>query len=386
MRRLTNTSHSDSRRNKILDAIVRLYVHDVEPVASGAVCRRFRTGLSPASVRNVMAELEERGYIRQPHTSAGRVPTERGYRHYVNVIMEPERLAPEEQALIESQIVGREHDLNSLMDVVSDVLASMTQLMSLVLFPLAARETIRHIEVVNLSANRVMVAWLLSSGVLKSAVVNVGEPLDQGLVQRITNFVNDQLEGAPLDGIADLLARRAIAEEGSLYYVMQQAMELLQRGLQQVIDDRLAYGGARWMLAQPEFRDPARVSPLLQALDERQAILQVLYQAIGSPGVEVYIGQELPVEAIHPLSGAPAKAGEGVDRGVRPTGVPLHGATGLPVGLHECSLVTSSYAVRGQPVGAVGVLGPTRMPYPKVTAVVQRIAGALSRVLTEAAG
>ncbi len=351
MRYITNTNHSDTRRNKILDAIVRLYVHEMTPVASGVICRRFRTGLSSASVRNVMVELEEAGYIRQPHTSSGRIPTDQGYRRYVNVIMEPERLSQEEQALIESQISARAHDLESLLEAVSELLASLTHLMGVVLFPRAARDTIRHIEVVSISPSRVMVVWLLSSGVMKNVIVTVEEPFDQALLQRITNFVNDQLEGVSLDGIEDLLMRRVLAEEeGSLFLVMQQAMELLQRGVRQVIDDRLAYGGASWMLAQPEFRDPVRVSPLLQALEDRQAVLQMLYQGIGAGGIEAHIGSENSLEA-----------------------------------MRECSLVMASYSVHGQPIGVIGVLGPTRMAYPKVAGVVQRLAGALSRVLTEAA-
>jgi heat-inducible transcriptional repressor len=351
MRRLTNTNHSDTRRNKILDAVVRLYVHDVEPVASGTICRRFRTGLSPASVRHVMAELEEMGYIQQPHTSAGRVPTERGYRHYVNAIMEPERLAPSEQALIESQLIGTEHDLESLMEAAAEMLAGVTHLMGVVLFPRAVRDSIRHIEVVNLSPSRVMIVWLLNSGVLRNVVVSVEEPLENGLAQRITNFANDQLHGASLDGLADLLTRRLIAEEGSLFYIMQQAMDLLQRGLRQVIDDRVAYDGASWMLAQPEFQDPLHVSPLLQTLEDRRSLLAVLESAAAGSGGEVSIGHEIPLE-------------------------PMQG----------CSLVAASYAVDGQPVGAVAVLGPTRMAYPKVMAVTQRVAAALSRVLTEASG
>lgn len=323
----------------------------MEPVASGTVCRRFRTGLSSASVRHVMAELEELGYIRQPHTSAGRVPTERGYRHYVNAIMEPERLSPQEQARVNAQLVVAEHDLESLMEATAALLAEATRLMGLVLFPRPVHDTIRHLEVVNLSPSRVMLVWLLNSGLLKNVVISIEEPLDSSLAQRITNFLNDQLIGAPLEGLSDLLTRRLISEEGSLFVVMQQAMELLQRGLRQVIDDRIAYDGASWMLAQPEFRDPTSVSPLLQALEDRRAFLSVLEEAVVAHDVAVRIGHEISLEP-----------------------------------MQSCSLVTAAYTVNGQPVGAVAVLGPTRMSYPRVVAMAQKVAEVVSRVLTEAAG
>lgn len=341
-----NVTDLESRRNKILEFIIRTYIEEAEPVGSQTVCRRFRLGLSPATVRNIMVELEDLGYIAQPHTSAGRVPTDNGYRYYVDFLMEPEKLNKDYVDQIREQYENKKFVIDNIIKKAAFLLSELAKKTSIILYPNLNKMQLKKVELFLLEPDKIMITMVSSSGLVKNSIANLTGFIEENELLRLNNFLNSELSGLSLEEIKDHLSRMLLEERYSFYYLLDRAFKIMDTVSQTEEEDLVCMEGAGYILEQPEFSSLEELRQVLKIVEEKRTLLEVLRQDPPSEGVTICIGKEnkyLPIK--------------------------------------NCSVVISSYKVEGKPLGKLAVLGPTRMEYSKAVSSVEFIAKLLSHIL-----
>lgn len=338
------------RSGRILATVVREYIHTGEPVASLVIARRGVLGVSSATIRNVLAKLEEQGFVRQPHTSAGRVPTDLGYRFYVDLLLESRKPVP--SASVEKRL-RRETGTDPLLD---EVLAHVTHLLSSesrhVGFALSsprADARLHKVEFVSIAAFKVLVIIVAEGGQVSQKVVDVGSQLSPDDLRRAAEYVNQEFSGLPLLQVREVLVAR-LQEERTLYdRLLEQAYRLASRSLADTPGEHTLFvEGAASLLDEAALHPELQMSTLrvlLQMMEEKQRLVHLLTEYLEGPGVTVVIGAE-------------------------------HSDPSL----RSFSLVASTF-FDGQGTGSVGVIGPTRMRYSRAISMVDGMAQAVSRVL-----
>lgn len=333
---------TDQRRMLVLSAIVQDYVASSEPVASRAIVERHRLNVSPATVRNDMAYLEEAGLIMQPHTSAGRIPTDLGYRVFVDRLDELKPLSGAERRAIE-QFLADAVDLDDVMERTVRLLAQVTHQVALIQYPSLTTASLRHIELVRLSDFHMLVVVITDTGRVEQRMVAVGEPLAQ--LEELRALLNRHLVGRRLSEFAAAVERIAQEITPELADLAEAVLAPLAEVLRLDGEERIVLAGTGNLLRTPEdFR--GSIGPILDALEEQVVMLRLLQQLAVDDTVAVSIGAE-----------------------------------NHHVGLVEASLVTTSYAAGNAPAGALAVLGPTRMDYPYMMASVRAVARYVSELL-----
>ena len=338
----------DQRRNKVLELIIEAYVTTASPVGSELIARRLRSTLSSATIRNTMVQLEEQGYLVQPHTSAGRVPTDQGYRFYVDAVMESPHWTREQLRQLAAQILPAEPDVMQLLERASAVLSELTQQAAVAVAPTVKQSTVKQIELVPLSVRKILCVLVGQEEMVASHVVEITEPMTRDEAVALARFLNTELAGLSFVELLHSLERRMLAESDSFYHVVKRSLAILQHALSTEPDERLLLQGASYVVSQPEFsRDPRKMHELLKSLDAEAELLEHIRQHIAADGVRVRIGHEMQ----------------------------------LP-GLEECSLITAPCAIGDDPIGGIGILGPKRMPYARLRPLVEAMGQCVTDVLT----
>lgn len=336
----------EGRKRRILQAVTDDYIVTAEPVGSRTLARKYNLGVSPATIRNDMADLEDAGYLEQPHTSAGRIPSDQGYRYYVDALMTPEE--PEESArdLVRREITARHRALEEAIHHAAHLLAMLTPYTSLAVAPRTVEGSFRHIEFIALENRNVLVVCVIDPGFVESRIVELERSISPKELTRLSGLLNGILQGfRPTDiGATAVAELRGCVGEPRLYEV---ALELIQSGLGATDNERVYLDGTMNLFNQPEFRDIDRARAILGALEQRDLLLDALSEATSQSGWSAIIGHENPREA-----------------------------------MRGCSIVSAAYHVGGKVVGTIGVVGPTRMDYGRVVAVVEFVAQALSESLS----
>src|SRR3989338_6443217 len=325
-----HATDSEQRRKRILEAVIEAYVSTASPVGSELISRKIHSSLSSATIRNVMVELTEAGYLEQPHTSAGRVPTEQGYRFYVDSVMEARRLGPEQLQQIERAIDPGDVELEQFLEHASEALAELTQQAAFVVAPTVKQSTVKQIELVPLSVRRILCVLIANEEMIASHVVEIQEPMTKDEATALARFINTEMAGLSFGDLLDSLERRMLAQNDSFYHLVKRSLNILQHALSTEPNERLFVEGTNYVVAQPEFRrDSRKAHTLLKSLDEEHELLARLHHDLGVGGVRMRIGREIQMP-----------------------------------GLEECSYVTTPFAMSEDMVGGIGVLGPKRMDYP----------------------
>lgn len=347
-----NEHKLSEREELILRAIVHQYVTSAEPVGSRAIVKKFKLDISPATVRNVMADLEDTGFIKQLHTSSGRVPTDRGYRYYVDYLMRVQEITLAERERLEREFDERMTDADQVMRETSRILAMMSHQTGMVQAPKSSEAVVRAIEVMSVSSERVAVLIVDNYGRVRTLVIPVTRKVTPEDLHRLNPFLNDMLVGTPIKSLTASLEskmRSLLDEQRSL---AERAL-LVLTGLPAPSDDNLFLEGVSQLMDQPEFRDVAKAREVFGLLEERERIVEMLRSSMeesNRTGSRIVIGYE------------------GTDRA-----------------LENISLVAAPYSIDEEPVGYVGILGPRRMHYSKLAGLVEYTAGKLSRLLTRLA-
>jgi heat-inducible transcriptional repressor len=341
----------DARKQQILWAVIQEYVARAEPVASEALCHRYGLGVSAATIRLGMHALTEMGYLYQPHTSAGRVPTDRAYRLYVDRLMagqvspsEDQRLTPAERERIRRRMQAKDHPEDALEEA-ANTLAALTDYPSVASTPGGPRR-LRHLHLIPLADDRALLV-VVAEGAAEQRVVRLQRPATEEELRQLSQVLTRALRGLSLSEITEAVAQQAVAALPGQQELVNGVLAQLRRhgGIRSGV--RFFVEGVSNILKQPEFQDVHRARPVLAALDREDVLRDVLFPA--PRDVHVRIGRENPVD-----------------------------------GMWGCSVVAAAYRVRGRPAGVVGVVGPTRMPYARTIALVRYLAHTLSHTLSRA--
>ncbi|RJP69747.1 MAG: heat-inducible transcription repressor HrcA [Candidatus Abyssobacteria bacterium SURF_17] len=344
----------NERQKDILQAIINTYITTAEAVGSRTVAKKIGYILSPASVRNVMSDLEEMGYVRQPHTSAGRVPTDTGYRCYVDSLMDAYEPDPEEQHRIEQFYQAKIKQIEDFMGVSSRLLAILTRYTAIVQTPKMDTERIKRVELVPLSSEKVLVILVTNVGDVKKNVAVLPMEMTGLEIEQLARFLNDKLDTLSLADARSLLGSFLDSEDVLDERLASLALEILEEVLSEEKPRDVYLDGMENIFDQPEFRNVDLVRPVLRVLDEKVRLNTLIEWCVAESDpaeVCIRIGSENPLDDVR-----------------------------------SCSIVASPYRIGGRTTGAVGVIGPTRMHYSRVISLVALIADKLSHVLTEMSG
>ncbi|WP_132991705.1 heat-inducible transcriptional repressor HrcA [Gordonia zhaorongruii] len=342
-------STTDDRRFEILHAIVSDFVDTQEPIGSKALVDRHRLGVSSATVRNDMAVLEAEGYIAQPHTSSGRVPTDKGYRLFVDKISEIKPLSAAERRAILS-VLDSGVDLDDVLRRSVKLLAQLTRQVAVIQYPVLSTSRVRHLEMVPLSPSRVLLVVITDTGRVEQRMATLAEPIDDETVSRLRVMFSQALDGKRLEDASVAVAEMAAQAPSDLYEPVVTIATVLVETLVERGEDRLLLGGTSNLARSAADFTPATggMDTVLEALEEQVVVLKLLAHTQGTGHVTVQIGEETNTE-----------------------------------NLRSTSVVSTGYGASGTVFGGVGVVGPTRMDYPGTIASVAAVAKYVGEVLSE---
>lgn len=333
----------DERKRQVLFAIVRDYIQTAEPVGSRTIARRYSLGVSPATIRNEMADLEELGFLEQPHTSAGRVPSDRGYRFYVDSMDVMPELTAAEAALIKRHLGGKLRSQEAVLDTMARLISSLTNYTSIVIGPAQKEIRLKLMQVVPLNEQSAVMMLIADTGVVVNEVLTIPAGIHMSDLLELCNYVNFHYSGAPLSKLQELNFRAYAGQVHAGVAAFESAMDNLIATLERKEGERVVLGGATNILNQPEFRDITKLRSILKVLEAHDLVFKLVAASATNPA-SVSIGAENPLEE-----------------------------------LRECSLITATYHVDGARVGHISVLGPTRMEYPRVIALLNHVSKIMSQ-------
>lgn len=335
------------RDREILKDVILTFIVSAEPVSSRTVAKRGRHGLSAASIRNVMADLEEWGFLSQPHTSAGRVPTSEGYHLFIDSLMDSRLPSARERRIIEASLESAPGDVDHLMATTLLLLKDLSHQVSIVLAPAVGETVLRAVELVPVAAGKVLCVVVSASGFVDNKVIEIHEPVSREELVRISNYLTENFAGLTLAGIRDRLLRLMADERAQVDRLMSLSISLAQQGLDPEEEQELLYDGASEVLSQPELADIGRVRQLFETFSQKARLVKILNQFIGGEGVRVLIGDDSDLTSAL-----------------------------------DFSLVTTAYGAGEHKLGTLGIFGPSRMEYQRLIPLVQYLGEALSRMLT----
>ena len=346
-----NISALNERRNKILKALISLYIKHVEPISSKFIKQKYNFLISSATIRNIMHELEEMGYIKQPYTSSGRIPTDKGYRYYIDFLMKKEDLTSYQKQKLKKEYQVLSKKVEDVINKATEILSSMSYEAGVNLFFNFKESLLRHIDLVNITYGRILLTVVTDSGVIKDYVIKLSEPVADNELREISNFLNIYLQNVPLSRIKTELNKHLKQEgrEGLSVDLTKKTLEIFDS--KDIFEDEyeIYQNGINYILKKPEFRDIDRLKCILDVLENKEAISKILRDSFDPSlkRVKVLIGRENKHKSIQ-----------------------------------ECSLVISNYRIGNRTVGLLGLLGPTRMAYSKLLPLMEYMSEVLSKVLT----
>ncbi|SEP62374.1 heat-inducible transcription repressor HrcA [Solimonas aquatica] len=334
----------DNRAAELLKLLVERYIHDGQPVGSRTLSRMANLGLSSATIRNVMADLDELGFVASPHTSAGRIPTTRGYRYFVDSLLAPEALSEAEREAIAEELAPRQNGPTEMVQAASRMLSQMSKMAGVVTVPRRNLTVLRRIEFLPLSGNRVLAILVVNQHEVQNRIIHTERPYAADELERYANALNEHFAGRDLVSLRQALMQEAADAQARVNLLLREAAAMAEQALrpEQPSSDYVVAGGPNLMGFQ-ELADVARLRALFDALDTKRDLLNLFDQCLNADRMQLFIGDE----------------------------------SGYRV-LDECSVVTSPYYVDGKVAGVLGVIGPTRMAYHRIIPIVRETARLLS--------
>ena len=334
----------DARARRLLRTLIAQHIRDGEPVGSRTLARASGLDVSPATIRNIMSDLEEIGLVAAPHTSAGRIPTPQGYRVFVDSLLRMKPLQDEEVSRLKAQLPAG-GGTQALLSGTTELLSAMSQFVGVVTVPQRAQFAFRLIDFLPLDGNRVLVILVFTDNEVQNRIVRTRRPYSASELEQTANYLNAHFAGRPLADIRAALLRELRDTRSEMERVLSAAVDLSEQALEGGAEDMLLAGQTRLMGLQG-LSDMDRLRELFEAFSRKREILALLEGCTRAPGLRVFIGEE---------SGL----------------APLDGFT----------VVTAPYASQGRTLGMLGVIGPTRMAYDRVIPIVQTAASLLGEAL-----
>ncbi|MDX1631920.1 MAG: heat-inducible transcriptional repressor HrcA [Thermoanaerobaculia bacterium] len=348
MSRETSPDSLTPRDREILKDVVYTYIVHGEPVSSRTVAKHERHALSSATIRNVMADLEDVGLLHQPHTSAGRVPTAAGYHLYIRDLMRQQEVPSRERHYIESTLAEVGGSAEDRIEAASQLLSELSERVGIVLVPAMGATVLRRIDFVPLSGTRVLCVIVSSSGFVDNKIVELDEPVSREDLNRVANYLSENFGGLSLKKIRDRLLALMDDERARMDRLLRLVIALGGRTLEAADLPDLKVEGTTELLSQPELADVDRVRRLFETFQDKARLVSLLNQCLEGPGVRAWIGDD----------------------------------TDLTSEL-DFSLVATPYRAGHRVIGSLGIMGPSRMQYERVIPLVEFLAATLSEALVE---
>jgi heat-inducible transcriptional repressor len=335
------------RNRKVLQAVIDSYIASGMPIGSNVLVRRYDFGVSSATLRNIMAELEEMGYLTHPHTSAGRVPTDLGYRYYIDALISIENEPEDLDDQLRQTPSLHEEDFDALMEEASRFLATLSRCAGVVVAPSEPEAKYRHIEFVRLRGTQVLIIFVTESGIVQNKLVDLDEGIRQQDLNRFTTYLDEELEHRTLNEVRQRLVEK-MQEEKALFGQLMDETYRASREVQERESEKVYIGGASQVLELPEFATVEQMRALFKAFEDKYKLLKLLDRSVAAQGIKVFIGSENPYFE-----------------------------------MQGCSMVVGNYQAGANVVGTLGVIGPTRMQYKQVIQVVDYTSKLLTKLLGE---
>jgi heat-inducible transcriptional repressor len=342
----------DSRSREILKQAVHLFITTGEPVGSRTLSKLNSQGLSPATIRNIMSDLEHLGFLYQPHASAGRVPTDKGYRFYVGTLVDGQELPPADALFIREQIRPSEGGLPELVKRTSRLLSSMTGMVGFVTGPDVSQSVLRHVDFVRLAPRRILVVLVSSAGQVLHRIAETSEDLGGEELTQCARYLEEQFTGFTMMEAREILLLRMKEIELVVNRLVKNALHIAEAAFSERPSAEVHLEGTSRMLSEPEFlKNVERAQQLFATLEERHRLVSILSACLEGAGTRIVIGSEAQVPDLEGISLIGARYGDGENE-----------------------------------LGAIGIMGPTRMEYARHITVVDCIACSLSAAITEVGG
>lgn len=328
----------DDRKKKILQAVIRNYLETGEPVGSRTISKYTDLNLSSATIRNEMADLEEMGYILQPHTSAGRIPSDKGYRLYVDTMMEEKE---REVVELKEMLVERQDKMETLLKQVAKVLARNTQYATMISAPQVKRNKLKFIQLSRVDARQILAVIVIEGNVIKNNILEVDEALSDETLLKLNILLNTNLNGLSIDEINLGMIAVMKQQAGIHSDIVGEVVDAVAEAIRAEGDLEIYTSGTNNIFRYPELADQQKASELINTFEEKQLLGELLQETSAgeeNTGIQVYIGSETPVQS-----------------------------------MRDCSVVTATYELGGGMKGTIGIVGPKRMDYDKVVGTLRTI-------------
>ena len=337
----------DDRSKKVLYAVIQCYINTPGPVGSRVVTKKYHFGLSPATIRNIMSDLEEMGYLRQPHTSAGRIPTDSGYRFYVDsLVTEKQQINNALTAELNRKFELLKKDINSFLDDASKMLSELSHYIGITMSPNTSMTTLNKIELLKYRDDRLAVILFTDEGIIRNKIVPVDPGISQRELNRIADYINSRFKGQSLDEIKRLILREMTKERVLCDNLISEAIKICRNAFSSA-PGNIYISGLSEVLRLPEFCDINRIRELLQTLEAKHIIVNLLDNIADSEGTQVIIGTENSLTEMNPFS-----------------------------------LVAATYKEGNRPIGAIAIIGPKRMNYLEAISIVDSTAQFITKLLS----
>jgi len=340
----------NERAQHLLKTLVHYYIREGQPVGSTTLLRESKLELSSATVRNVIADLERLGLVRSPHTSAGRIPTVEGYRMFIDNLLTVQPIEEQEIERIREKL-NSGADTKLLVESASNTLSALTRMAGVVMLPSREQIHIRHIEFLPLSDRRVLAIMVFDKGEVQNRIINVDRNYNQQELIHISNCLNAELVGKDISRVRHSLLRQMRDTKERMDQLMLNAIDMAQKVFdtdEDNVQHDFVLAGETNLMKYDEMADISRLRQLFEAFDEKRSVLQLLDKTIHAPGIQIFVGNESGYDAFG-----------------------------------DCSVVTATYSDGDKILGALGVIGPTRMAYDRVISIVDVTAKILGTVLKE---
>lgn len=345
----SESSLLSDRSLHLFKLLVEHFIEDGQPVGSRTLAKDTDLNLSPATIRNVMSDLEDLGLLQSPHTSAGRIPTVKGYRLFVDSLLRVNDLRTNEVETIASRLT-QGGDFSDLMQRTSSMLSDITQLAGVVMLPHSNKIILQHIEFIALSANRILVIMVMNDHEIQNRIINTDKIFSAAELQRVSNYLNELFAGKELTAVRKSIIAEMEKMKDEVNNLMQTAIHVAQRAFEtdqeKQGNDDLFFSGQTNLMDVAELCSVDKLKKLFETFNQKRDILHLLEQAINAEGIQIFIGEESGYEVFD-----------------------------------NCSVVTSPYEVNGEILGVLGVIGPARMHYDRVIPIVDITAKMLGHAL-----
>lgn len=347
--RTLHPSTQQDRKRKLLQAVIYEYVKTGRPVGSQVIVDKYKFDLSSATLRNLLVSLEKEGYLIQPHTSAGRVPTDKGYRFYVDSLLEVQTLAAAEEEKIRKEYSARAKELEDLMISTSHMLSSMSRYTGVVLSPRLDKSLLRRLQLIPMGGQQILVVVISQTGLIRHRVVDLGRPITQARLVYISDILNERLAGLPLSEVRTQILHHIEAAEQEQAESFHLARSLAREAFDLHETDADVYvDGRENLFSLPDMNDYQQLSGLMHVIEQKNLLADVLEKAMKKEGLSIRIGAENSMPEL---------------RGI--------------------SLVSSTYKMGDHIVGALGILGPRRMEYGRMIALVEGVTRVVNQMLAK---